>query len=299
MPEISPPPRRVIAIFIVLVAAVGWWLMVNAYRPSGAKECRKWYDEATTLAETLAVERRVPSSNSSCGTLRTARGWFELSASPALLLDHAITAAGGEAALDSLTAIEWDGSATVHLADTSLQLLGRWQIIPPDTSRVATWLADQDSTQARTMIVAAPRGWIVRDGSALPMPPELLVEERHQFYLYSLLRLVPLRDPEVTLTILPSDGEGRRGLLVRRPGRLDVEMYLALDDRVERLVTRFAVPGDSVGETQEIRLDGTTDIAGVHWFRRMRITRAGAPYFDLTVLEGRPLRTSDQIGIPR
>jgi hypothetical protein len=40
---------------------------------------------------------------------------------------------------------------------------------------------------------------------------------------------------------------------------------------------------------QEVRLTGQLGVAGVRWPRRIAITRDGRPYFDLEILEVKPL----------
>ncbi len=113
------------------------------------------------------------------------------------------------------------------------------------------------------------------------MAANVLVEERHQFYLYSLLRLVPLLDADVTLSPIPADTTGRPGLRVDRPGRLPVSLFFDPSGRVAWMVTRFATLDGAGGDSQEIEFSGTISAAGVVWPRTMRIRRNGVPYFDL------------------
>jgi hypothetical protein len=219
-------------------------------------------------------------------------------ASPERILAGAIFASGGAPALGALTALEWRGSATVHTPDKDVDILGKWRMVPPDTARVATWLAAEDSSKARTMVVAGEQGWLVRNGKTDPMPPAQFTEEKHQFYLYSLLRLLPLKDPAVTLTPLPADSIGEPGFLVHREGRLDVALYFGADQRVSRIHTWFAALPGSPSDDEEVRLEGTAEIAGVAWFRQMHMVRNGKPYFDLVVIEGRRATTPSATGIP-
>jgi hypothetical protein len=184
-----------------------------------------------------------------------------VAASAQRLLAGAIFASGGDTALGALPAIEWSGSATVHTPEKGVDILGTWLVAPPDTARVTTWLATEDSSRARTLVVAGHAGWLVRNGKTEPMPPDQLVEEQHQFYLYSLLRLLPLKDPAVTLSSLPADSTGEPGILVHREGHLDVELYFGPDQRVSRMHTRFAALPGSPSDDEEVRFEGTAEIA--------------------------------------
>jgi hypothetical protein len=265
MPEPSTPPRWFIATFAAAVLLVAGWLVSHLYSTA---------DYPARLAKSVVA------------------------GSPQRILAGAIFAMGGDTALGALPAVEWSGSATVHTLDKGVDIVGTWLVAPPDTARVTTWPATEDSSRARTLVVAGHAGWLVRNGKTDPMPPDQLVEEQHQFYLYSLLRLLPLRDTAVTLTSLPADSIGEPGILVHRAGRLDVALYFGADQRVSRMHTRFASLPGSPSDDEEVRLEGTVEIAGVAWFRQMRITRNGKPYFDLVVIDGSRATTSSQLWIP-
>lgn len=208
---------------------------------------------------------------------------------PHFLVRRAIEAAGGRAQLEKSPALQWQARAVVHIPGRDITILGTWDIQPPDSSIVATYDSAQGPRTTRRMIVAGPRGWMQRDSQLVAMPNGLLTEERHQFYLYSLLRLLPLEAPGVRLTSVPADSTGNAGLLVERPGRLPVTMYFDRDARVARLRTTFA-SDSGPGAVQEIRLEGTVEAGGVRWFRKMVIQRDGQPYFEmeLTSLKALP-----------
>lgn len=127
-----------------------------------------------------------------------------------------------------------------------------------------------------------------------PMPPAMLANERDEFYLYDVMRLVPLREPGVTLEPIAPDSLGDAGFRARGPGRADVELYVsARDGRLAHLRTRVPDPA-AAGTTmlQDLWLDGAVEADGVRWPRTIRITMNGAPYFELTV---RSLSTSRRL----
>ncbi len=292
MPDPVAPPRRVVVAFAAAALLISAWLMFHTYRGPGIRGCRELYEKARTLDDTFAIDLRTPERDSlgrdafTCGEIRRRARWFVTPVTPQMLVSRAIGAAGGVAALAALPALQWSGSATVHTPGRAIEILGTWQVAPPDTARVTTWLAEEDSTKARTLVVAGDHGWLQHDGKTVPMPADQLAEEQHQFYLYSLLRLLPLRDSAVTLAPLPADSAGQPGILVHRGGRLDVALYFGSDGQVSRMHSQFATLPGSPRSEQEVTLVGTVDVAGVQWFRQMHIYKDGKPYFDLAVIQG-------------
>ena len=75
------------------------------------------------------------------------------------------------------------------------------------------------------------------------MTTEALDHERGQFYLYSVLRLLPLRDADVRLTALPADSAGRPAFRAERAGWPTVEVPLGDDGRPVRLRSVVVDPG--------------------------------------------------------
>ena len=202
---------------------------------------------------------------------------------PERVLARAIERAGGAAALERATALEWEGDATVHAGGRTVSISGRWAVQPPDTAVVSTWEASRGPESARHLVLAAPRGWTVRGGAFTPMPAAMLASEREEFYLDSAMRLVPLREPGVALSSIPPDSLGQRGIRARRAGRPDVELYVDGTGRLAHL--GIVLPGGSDGRAvrQDVWLDGSIEAEGVRWPRTIRITQAGAPFFDLTL----------------
>ena len=208
---------------------------------------------------------------------------LQAQAKPSAVLDRAIKAAGGESQLKEYPALEWGGLGVVHIPNRDIVIRGWWEIQPPDSAVVATYDTTRGPATTRRLIVAGPQGWLQRDTLFTPLPEDLLAEEQHQYYLYSLLRLVTLKEKGVKLRPVFPDSTGNAGFTVERRGRLPVTMYFDSTGRVAYLVTRFAMPGPVAGDAQVVRLYGSTESEGIRWFRRMEILRAGKPYFDLDV----------------
>jgi hypothetical protein len=213
-------------------------------------------------------------------------------ASPDAILARAVEQAGGATALRRSRALEWDGEATVHAGGRNIRIAGLWRIQPPDSAIVTTYDISRGPSSARSMVVAAPRGWLVHDGRMTAMPPRLLASERAEFYLYELVRLMPLQSRGVTLTPAAPDSLGHRGIRAAQPGRPPATLYV--DDEGRLAHVRLQVPGAETGEPewQDAWLTGVVEVSEIHWPRELRLTRNGEPYFDLSI---KALRVGDRL----
>jgi hypothetical protein len=219
------------------------------------------------------------------------------------ILERAIAAAGGAQALEAATVLKWSAKATVHTARGPLNIEGRWLIEPPDRAVVATWEAEKGESSARRMLLDGAHGWMERGTDRTPMPAAVLANERDQFYLYSVMRLVPLRDREIELS---ADDVGT--LLIRHPKRPDVEAFFDAGGRLARLRTQVSHPADNSDIVQELILEGAIAGGGVLWPRTIRIVQDGKPFFEMQLLDFSPgsseemrkaLSASPSSGAPR
>jgi|ERR1044071_8876446 hypothetical protein len=205
------------------------------------------------------------------------------------LLEQAISASGGEAKLGAYRALEWRGRATISLPIKDLHLTGLWRLLPPDSAVVTLRVDGQDTASRRRLIIAGDRGWSETGGATRPLPPEAIAHERNQFYLYYLMRLVPLRAPEYRLTALAPDSLGHPGFRVSHPGRPDVAMYFNENGHLVRMIDDIADPNTHGPVRQEVECTGEVAGAGIHWPRRITIRWDGLPYFEVEILEFRLL----------
>src|SRR3989441_6351132 len=209
--------------------------------------------------------------------------------SPRVLVDRAIAAAGGAELLGALRAFEWRGHAVSTVGGRTLDLSGLWRLQPPDSAIVTTTLAGQPPASARSMIISGARGWARTAQTITPLAPELVAHERDQFYLYHLMRLVPLRGSAYRISPLANDSLGRRRVRVSHARRPDVDLAFDGAGNLADLADSVTDPLSHARVRQQVRLAGWLDVAGVRWPRRTIITWDGKPYFDLEILEFRPL----------
>jgi hypothetical protein len=201
----------------------------------------------------------------------------------AKLIDRAIAAAGGAETLSKYPVLSWNGAATIHAGGRAVAIVGTWTLEPPDRAVVRTRLADQPSASPRALIVEGTQGWTMVGDTRTPLTAEMLAAERDAFYLYWLMRIVPLTDPDMRLEAVPRATEGLDGVRVRRASRPDVDLFFDESGRLRRLslVTMDATTGTR--RRQNIRLEGESVDNGVRWFRSLVIHWEDRPYFELTL----------------
>jgi hypothetical protein len=202
---------------------------------------------------------------------------------PEAIVERAIERAGGRAALERARALVWEGNASVHVRGRTVDLRGRWAVQPPDSAVVATYERSRGPASVRRLILSGTRGWLERDGQLTPMPPTVLANERDQFYLYNVMRLVPLRAPGVQLGVAAPDSLGQRGVRVTQAGRPDVDIYVDSTGRLAHLRTRVPDAMSGNPAVEDVWLAGTVEADGVRWPRSIRLTLDGAPYFELEI----------------
>ena len=200
---------------------------------------------------------------------------------PKAILDKAIKAAGGVNALKRARVLSWDGKATVYAGGREIKIEGTWLIEPPDRATVTTWEAAKGKTSSRTIEVDGQTGTTQRDGKRMPMPKEMLENEREQFFLYSILQLAPLLDADVKLS--PTSDRGNQGLLVTRPGRPEVRIFFDNGGRPTHLLTTVGDPISKARVDEELRFEGSVRSAGVRWPKRIQIFQRGKLFFDLEI----------------
>lgn len=211
---------------------------------------------------------------------------------PDTMLGNAIRQAGGVMALSAASALTWDGDATVFAGGRTINITGHWQVQPPDTAIVATYDTTQGPSTMRSMVIAAPRGWVVRNDSFTSLPEAVIANERDEFYLYDVIRLVPLRDRVVRLSRSPADSLGQRGFRAEQPGRPAVDLFVDSTGRLSHVRLTVADPGGGPPIRQDAWLDGELAAGGMRWPLRLRLTMNGAPYFELRM---RDLKVSDRV----
>ncbi|MFN2567332.1 MAG: hypothetical protein ABR499_20235 [Gemmatimonadaceae bacterium] len=202
---------------------------------------------------------------------------------PEGIMARAIGSAGGSAALERARALVWEGEATVHAGGRTVRLTGHWAVQPPESAVVSTYETSRGPASVRRLILSGDRGWLERGGQLTPMPPTVLANERQQFYLYSVMRLVPLRASAAQLSAIAPDSLGQRGVRVTQAGRPDVDVFVDNTGRLAHLRTRVTDAMTGNPAVEDVWLAGVVEADGVRWPRSVRITLDGKPYFEMEI----------------
>ena len=199
------------------------------------------------------------------------------------LVDRAIDAAGGEEALKKNPAFSWTGEAKVHVQGRDLTIVGKWLLDPPERAIVETRPAGEPADAARTLVISGKQGYAIVKDEREQLSPEDVENERDEFYLYSLMRMLPLRDYAVRLEAQPKSEDGLDVLRVSRPERPDVDLFFDAESRLRRMSLETLDPVTNTRRRQNVRLEGEVVSRGVRWFKQLTITWESEPYFELTI----------------
>jgi len=197
------------------------------------------------------------------------------------LLQRAIDAAGGEAALSRARVLSWTGEASVFAGDKRIELGVESRVEPFVGARSDTWLLAQGRATLRTLQVDGGQGVMIRDGATTPIPQAMLHHEQAQYAIYGLMRLLPLRDAGVRLHLLPADKDGLRGMHVEHPRAPPVDMFFDVHERLAYLTDQVPGPDGNGDIAQRFEFEGTIEAGGVRWPRTLRISQNGKSYFEL------------------
>ena len=196
------------------------------------------------------------------------------------LLDQAIAAAGGEAALSRVHALRWTGEATVYDADGQIALGVDTHVVPFERAKSDTWLRGDNRRTQRTLEIGPDGGWTVRDGQRTPMPAPMLAHERLQYATYGLMLIAPLRQADVVVQRGP-DVDGLRVLHVEHPRAPPSDLFFDARGKLVRIENVVPKPDGFGSDRQRFDFEGVIESNGLVWPRAMRISHEGQPYFEL------------------
>lgn len=207
------------------------------------------------------------------------------------VLARAIIAAGGRAALDAARVLTWQGDAVVHAGDRRIEISVDTTVMPFGFARSETWLTAQGRSSLRTLEIQDSKGATIINGVRRDMTSDMLANERAQYALYGLLRLVPLIGTPLELTALPADAppHARVALWTRHP---EAPPALLLLDSADRMCAiDNLVPNSEAGKPplrQRMLLDGTIEGGGVRWPRSLSLLQDGTLFFELRLTRFAP-----------
>ncbi|RYG34091.1 MAG: hypothetical protein EON93_08620 [Burkholderiales bacterium] len=198
------------------------------------------------------------------------------------VLDAAIDAAGGEAALSQVKELEWTGKATVN-ADGKTTALNVITVIRPQTNwaRSTSWTDAAGQKKARTLQAEMGKAWDVNVVNWTPLPAAQAAHENQQFGLYKLMLLAPLKAAGATTSEGKAGADGVRTIKAQLEGGVPAELGF---DATGKLVSASMAVRDPKGGAdlqQTIKFSGEIVSNGVKWPKQISIQQNGAPYYDL------------------
>jgi hypothetical protein len=146
------------------------------------------------------------------------------------LIDRAVTAHGGEAALSRSRIQSRTGSGVLTQAGGDVPFTDDTLLALPDRMRIAV---DLNKRLQLTMVVNGDRGWQSTGGMVTELSKERLDELKEEGYVQWLTTLVPVKGEGFTLTPLPEVKVGDKPALpvrVARKGHSDVTLFFDKDN---------------------------------------------------------------------
>jgi hypothetical protein len=207
------------------------------------------------------------------------------------VLDAAIAAAGGEAALSKVQELYWTGTARVTNADKVTELGVATIVRPFLNARFSSWPVVDGPKKARTIQVEQGKAWDVNKTTWTPMPEPQAKNENEQMGLYSFMLLTPLKSADATVKEQPAAKDGTRAIQVTLHGQA-VELEFNASGKLVRAGGSVADPKGGPDIAQVATFSGEVVSNGVTWPQHIAITQNGAPFFevDITKFEASPTK---------
>ena len=223
------------------------------------------------------------------------------------VLETAIEAAGGEAALGKVKELNWTGSATVSTGGKTTEIEMQTVVRPFSYARSTSWPKAEGEKAARTVQVQFGGAWTVNRVTWTPMPEAEAEHENQQYALYGLMLLAPLKDASATVKEAPAGADGTRAIQVTYPETPATELEFDSSGKLVRAGFSVRDPKGGPDIVQIAKFSGEIVSNGVKWPKHITIEQNGAPYFDLEIatFEARPdfsviplIHTLEQPGQP-
>lgn len=200
------------------------------------------------------------------------------------VLDAAIEAAGGQAALSQVKELEWKGSATVSAEGKTTEISLETVLRPQSHwARSTSWTKADGPKKARTIQAEQGKAWTVNVVNWTPMPEAQAIHENQQFSLYSAMMLVGLKGEGVTVRETAPGKDGTRNLHVERPNAPPVDLRFNASGKLIQAAMTVKDAKGGADIAQIAKFSGEIVSNGVKWPKKIAIEQNGAPYFDMEI----------------
>jgi hypothetical protein len=206
------------------------------------------------------------------------------------VLDAAIAAAGGEAALKQVKELGWTGSAVINEDGKTAEVEMSTVVRPFTYARSTSWPKGKTPAEGRTIQAQFGSAWTVNRVVWTPMPDAEAEHETQQNALYGVMLLTPLKDVGATVKEAPVGSDGTRAIQVTHPKATPTELEFDTNGKLVRAGFMVRDPKGGADIVQTATFSGEIVSNGVKWPKRITIEQNGAPYLDLQLatFEARP-----------
>jgi hypothetical protein len=179
-------------------------------------------------------------------------------ASPRQVVDRAIKAHGGAAALAKYPAVVMTAKGNFYGLGQALPFTGAWAVEGAERMKFTLEMTIQDKPAKVVEVVNGNKGWVkIQDTETMEMKKDQLDEEREQMYAGWVATLAPLaRGKDFKLSPLGDvkvDGKDAVGVKVEHKGHRDVNLFF--DKKSGLLVKSESVIKDMEAGGKEMTQD--------------------------------------------
>lgn len=200
------------------------------------------------------------------------------------VLDAAIEAAGGQAALSQIKELEWKGTATVNAEGKTTEIELETVVRPQSHwARSTSWTKTDGPKKARTIQAEQGKAWVVNRVTWTPMPEAQAIHENQQFSLYSVMTLVGLKGEGVTVKETAPGKDGTRNLHVEHPMAPPMDLRFNASGKLIQAGLTVKDPKGGADIVETVKFSGEIVSNGVKWPKKIAIQQNGAPYFDMEI----------------
>jgi len=209
------------------------------------------------------------------------------------VLDAAIEAAGGEAALAKVQELYWTGAATTTTDGKTAEHNAAVLVRPFSFYRVTTWAKGKEPRTANTTQAEQGKAWNVNRVSWIPMEEAGAKFENEQLGLFSLMLLTPLKADGATVKEQPVGADGTRAIQVAKDGAPGAELEFNADGKLVRAGFAGTDPKTGAQTVESYTFSGEIVSNGVKWPKHIKAERNGTAWYEieLATFEALPTRT--------
>lgn len=209
------------------------------------------------------------------------------------VLDVAIEAAGGEAALSQVKELYWTGAAKVTADGKTAEENHAVLVRPFSFYRTTTWAKGAQPRTAKTVQAELGKAWDVTRVTWMPMPEAGAKFENEQLGIFSLMLLTPLKEAGAAIKEQPVGEDGARAIQVTREGAPAAELEFDAAGKLIRAGYNGTDPKTGASVAEVYSFSGEIVSNGVRWPKHIAIARNGATAYEieLATFEALPAKT--------